>query len=137
MARKRPGLRPQRRRLWKDDSAERAIDADDDATAEAASAFAAADAAKGDLLAELAAVDEPLARASTFRPIALTSFISICRGIPRGWNNGTAASIASFSRRSRLSVATSATSSAKPILCWKRWCGKPRSSANSSAPWGR
>ena len=46
-----------------DDSAERAIDADDDATAEAASALGAADAAKGDLRAELAAVDEMLALA--------------------------------------------------------------------------
>jgi superfamily II DNA or RNA helicase len=43
-----------------DDSAERAIDADDDATAEAASALGAAGAAKGDLRAELAAVDEML-----------------------------------------------------------------------------
>ena len=46
-----------------DDSAERAIDADDDATAEAASALGAAGAAKGDLRAELAAVDEMLALA--------------------------------------------------------------------------
>jgi ERCC4-related helicase len=46
-----------------DESAERAIDADDDATAEAASALGAADAAKGDLRAELAAVDEMLALA--------------------------------------------------------------------------
>src|SRR6202040_2435005 len=43
-----------------DDSAERAIDADDDATAEAASALGAENAAKGDLRAELAAVDEML-----------------------------------------------------------------------------
>ena len=46
-----------------DDSAERAIDADDDATAEAASALGAVGAAKGDLNAELAAVDEMLALA--------------------------------------------------------------------------
>src|SRR5260370_5234714 len=46
-----------------DESAERAIDADDDATAEAASALGAADAAKGDLRVELAAVDEMLALA--------------------------------------------------------------------------
>src|ERR1700724_1524200 len=46
-----------------DESAERAIDADDDATAEAASALGAADAATGDLRAELAAVDEMLALA--------------------------------------------------------------------------
>ena len=45
------------------ESAERAIDADDDATAEAASALGAADAAKGDLRVELAAVDEMLALA--------------------------------------------------------------------------
>ena len=43
-----------------DESAERAIDADDDATAEAASALGAVGAAKGDLRAELAAVDEML-----------------------------------------------------------------------------
>jgi SNF2 family DNA or RNA helicase len=46
-----------------DESAERAIDADDDATAQAASALGAADAAKGDLRVELAAVDEMLALA--------------------------------------------------------------------------
>ena len=44
-----------------DDRAEKTIDADDDATAEAASALGAADAAKGDLRTELAAVDEMLA----------------------------------------------------------------------------
>jgi hypothetical protein len=44
-----------------DDRAEKTIDADDDATAEAASALGAADAAKGDLRAELAAVDAMLA----------------------------------------------------------------------------
>jgi hypothetical protein len=43
-----------------DDVAERAIDADDDATAEAASALGAVDAAQGDLRAELAAVNEML-----------------------------------------------------------------------------
>jgi ERCC4-related helicase len=46
-----------------DESAERAIDADDDATAEAASALGAVGAAKSDLRAELAAVDEMLALA--------------------------------------------------------------------------
>lgn len=46
-----------------DESAERAIDADDDATAEAASALGAVGAAKGDLRTELAAVDEMLALA--------------------------------------------------------------------------
>jgi SNF2 family DNA or RNA helicase len=46
-----------------DERAERAIDADDDATAEAASALGAIDAAQGDLRAELAAVDEMLALA--------------------------------------------------------------------------
>jgi ERCC4-related helicase len=46
-----------------DDSAETAIDADDDATAEAASALGAADAVKGDLRSELAAVDMMLALA--------------------------------------------------------------------------
>jgi len=44
-----------------DDRAEKAIDADDEATAEAASALGADGAAKGDLSAELAAVDEMLA----------------------------------------------------------------------------
>jgi hypothetical protein len=43
-----------------DDSAERAIDADDDAIAEAASALGVAGAAKGDLGTELAVVDEML-----------------------------------------------------------------------------
>jgi len=46
-----------------DESAERAIDADDDATAEAASALGAIDAAQNDLRTELAAVDEMLALA--------------------------------------------------------------------------
>jgi SNF2 family DNA or RNA helicase len=46
-----------------DDTAERDIDAEDDATAEAASALGAAEAAKGNLHAELAAVDEMLALA--------------------------------------------------------------------------
>ena len=46
-----------------DESAERAIDADDDATAEAASALGAVGAANSDLRAELAAVDEMLALA--------------------------------------------------------------------------
>ena len=49
-----------------DDSAEQAIDADDDATAEAASALGAVDAAQGDLRAELAAVDEMLALAERY-----------------------------------------------------------------------
>jgi hypothetical protein len=55
-----------------DDSAERAIDADDDATAEAASALGAADATKADLLNELATVDDMLALAErhTARPDA-------------------------------------------------------------------
>ena len=55
-----------------DESAERAIDADDDATAEAASALGAVGAAKGDLRAELGAVDEMLALAErhAFRPDA-------------------------------------------------------------------
>jgi SNF2 family DNA or RNA helicase len=44
-----------------DDRAEKTIDADDDATAAAASALGAADAAKGDLRTELAAVDDMLA----------------------------------------------------------------------------
>jgi SNF2-related domain len=43
-----------------DDQAEKIIDADDDATAEAASALGAAGAAKGDLRTELAVVDEML-----------------------------------------------------------------------------
>jgi superfamily II DNA or RNA helicase len=43
-----------------DDQAERIIDADDDATAEAASTLGAAGAAKGDLRAEFAAVDDML-----------------------------------------------------------------------------
>ena len=46
-----------------DERAERAIDADDDATAEAASALGAVGAAKGDLHKELAAVEEMLALA--------------------------------------------------------------------------
>jgi ERCC4-related helicase len=46
-----------------DESAERAIDADDDATAEAASALGAVSAAKSDIGTELAAVDEMLALA--------------------------------------------------------------------------
>ena len=46
-----------------DESAERAIDADDDATAEAASALGAVGAAKGEIGAELAAVGEMLALA--------------------------------------------------------------------------
>jgi ERCC4-related helicase len=60
-----------------DDSAERAIDADDDATAEAASALGAADAAKGDLRAELATVDEMLALAErqAFRPDARVDWL--------------------------------------------------------------
>jgi hypothetical protein len=57
-----------------DESAERAIDADDNATAEAASALGVAGAAKDDLRAELAAVDEMLALAEGTPP-----------GPMRGW----------------------------------------------------
>ena len=49
-----------------DERAEKTIDADDDATAEAASALGVADAAKGDMRAELAAVDDMLAIAERF-----------------------------------------------------------------------
>ncbi|MFG1270116.1 DISARM system SNF2-like helicase DrmD [Xanthobacter sp. DSM 14520] len=47
-----------------DDRAEKSIDADEDATAEAATALGAADAARSDLSAELAAVDAMLAIAA-------------------------------------------------------------------------
>jgi hypothetical protein len=69
--------------------------------------------------------------ASTSRPIAWTSYISICHGNPLGWNSGTAASIASSNRRSRSSAAMSSTSSAKPTSCWKRRRRRPSLSAIS------
>ena len=49
-----------------DDRAENTIDADDDATAEAASALGAADVPKGDLRSELAVVDDMLAIAERY-----------------------------------------------------------------------
>jgi ERCC4-related helicase len=60
-----------------DDRAEKAIDADDEATAEAASALGAVGAAKGDLNAELAAVDEMLAIAErhAHRPDARVAWL--------------------------------------------------------------
>jgi hypothetical protein len=75
-----------------DDRAEKAIDADDDATAEAASALGAADAAKGDLRTELAAVDDMLVIAERYasRPDArvrwLTDWIKVNLLAGQNWN---------------------------------------------------
>jgi hypothetical protein len=75
-----------------DDRAEKTIDADDDATAEAASALGAADAAKGDLRTELTAVDDMLAIAERHasRPDArvhwLTDWIKANLLAGRNWN---------------------------------------------------
>ena len=75
-----------------DDQAESAFSADDDATAEAASALGAVDAAKGDLRAELAAVDKMLAIAeqNASRPDArvrwLTDWINANLLAGRNWN---------------------------------------------------
>jgi hypothetical protein len=61
-----------------DERAEKTIDADDDATAEAASALGVADASPGDLRAELAAVDDMLAKAELFaaRPDARVRWLA-------------------------------------------------------------
>ena len=61
-----------------DERAEKTIDADDDATAEAASALGVADAAKGDLRTELAAVDEMLVIAERYasRPDARVHWLT-------------------------------------------------------------
>jgi hypothetical protein len=75
-----------------DDRAEKTIEADDDATAEAASALGAADAAKGDLRTELAAVDDMLAIAErhSSRPDArvrwLTDWIKANLLTDQNWN---------------------------------------------------
>jgi hypothetical protein len=75
-----------------DDRAEKTIDADDDATAEAASALGAADAAKGDLRTELTAVNDMLAIAERHasRPDArvhwLTDWIKANLLAGRNWN---------------------------------------------------
>ena len=75
-----------------DTHAEQSIDADEDATAEAASAMGAADAAQGDLRAELAAVDAMLAIAerNAARPDArvrwLTDWIKADLLTGRNWN---------------------------------------------------
>jgi hypothetical protein len=63
-----------------DETAERAIDADDEAIVEAATAFGVVDASKGDLRAELAAVDEMLAIAerNASRPDAR---VGLARGL--------------------------------------------------------
>ena len=72
--------------------AEKAIDADDDATAEAASALGVADAAQGDLRAELAAVDDMLviAERNASRPDArvrwLTDWIKANLLTDQNWN---------------------------------------------------
>jgi hypothetical protein len=70
----------------------RTIDADDHATAEAASALGAADASKADLRSELAAVDQMLvvAEQAASRPDArvrwLTDWISANLLAGKGWN---------------------------------------------------
>jgi hypothetical protein len=75
-----------------DDTAEQAIDADEDATAEAASALGAVDAAQGDLRAELTAVDEMLVLAERHasRPHArvhwLVDWIKANMLAGTGWN---------------------------------------------------
>ncbi len=75
-----------------DERAEKTIDADDDATAEAASALGVADAAKGDLRTELAAVDDMLAIAERYasRPDArvrwLTDWIKANLLTGKNWN---------------------------------------------------
>ena len=76
-----------------DERAEKTIDADDDATAEAASALGVADAAKGDLRAELAAVDDMLviAERHASRPDArvrwLTDWIKANLFTGQTWNH--------------------------------------------------
>ena len=75
-----------------DDRAEKSIDADEDATAEAASALGAAGAAQGDLRAELASVDAMLAIAerNAARPDArvrwLTDWIKANLLTGQSWN---------------------------------------------------
>ncbi len=75
-----------------DDRAEKSIDAEDDATAEAASALGAADAVQGDLRAELATVDAMLAIAerAAARPDArvrwLTAWIKANLLTGQSWN---------------------------------------------------
>lgn len=75
-----------------DDRAEKSIDAEEDATTEAASALGAADAAKGDLRAELAAVDAmlPIAERAAARPDArvrwLTDWIKANLLTGQSWN---------------------------------------------------
>lgn len=75
-----------------DERAEKTIDADDDATAEAASALGVADAPKGDMRAELAAVDDMLAIAERYasRPDArvrwLTDWIKANLLSGQNWN---------------------------------------------------
>lgn len=74
------------------DQAEKTIDADDNATAEAASALGAADASEVDLRSELAAVDQMLvvAEQAASRPDArvrwLTDWISANLLAGKGWN---------------------------------------------------
>ena len=75
-----------------DERAEKTIDADDDATAEAASALGVADAAKGDLRTELSAVDDMLAIAERYasRPDArvrwLTDWVKANLLSGQNWN---------------------------------------------------
>ena len=79
----------------------------------------------------------PRARASTCRPGATTSCISICRGTRRGWSSATAASTASCSRRRRSPAAISSMRSGPEDVVLEALVRKTETIRASSARLGQ
>jgi hypothetical protein len=81
----------------------------------------------------LICTDAPV-KASTCRPAATTSSISICRGIPRASSSATDASTENTSRRRRSSADTSSIRIAPRTWCSTRSCVRPRNGICRNQP---